>query len=260
MNKLKELEKKIEKQDKLQEEIKNLQKELEKPEFKVNDWVINKPNDGICQITADNNNLWIIHILDVRPTNGNINSDTVFELSKTETKKRFLHAACDEIYEHLLKKAKKDGFDVGFKVKRGTNIYCIEKFELITSANTESTSTGEYYEKHGIHLAIKENPYVFPLNEVELVKDELTFGGEKVEIKYSGINQLSMANRIKCAGEESTMENVLKLGELIQGLKEWKFGSCGNIKELGLDSDYIKIGNLTGKISEIDNIIKHLKS
>jgi hypothetical protein len=241
--------------EKLKKEAKELQKkqedllrkieELEATEFKVNDWVEYKTIGNLFQIEK------------ISPKTGGL----MFKECKKEgyfDKDYYKLASHEKIKTHLIKQAKKRGLEIGKKIRSNCGSEgTIQNFMLVTEydAPKQSSKCDEYFKENGIHLAVRwGNVYTYPVDLIKPV-NELTFGGEEVKINGS---------HIKCCGESSTIENVQKLLYLIKELESWRFGNdCAEVRYTNTKEDTIQIGELTGKISEIDNIvnnnIKYLK-
>lgn len=206
---------------------------LKEEEFKVNDWVIGK-SGNIRQIMEVGSWYFRFH----KPSSGS------FEYGKSN----YRHATHQEIEDHLIKQAKEKGFDIGVEVKDdegGLTKGEIKELFLVTSKNEASKACERYLDKHGVHLAAKYGySYYSPINQLEIVKDELTFGGYPVKI--DGCN-------IECDGERTDLTTIKKLYEVLKYpiTRSTYLNSFYRKKE-----DILSIGCATGTLKELENIIK----
>jgi len=230
-----------------EEKIKKLEAKLKKlkeePEFKVNDWVVYKLYNTLAYIDKINGpGQWKYEVTEIN--NGKEYRNVYSQGVKIE------HATHERIELELIKRAKERGIDVGVEVKYKSSRGKVKSFKLITGFGQGSIVTKNYFTKHGIHLAIKYGYYISPVDQIEVV-DELAFGGKKVKIEK---------DLIYCLGQKTTKENILELVKIINDLREWRFSTdCTNVKRIDFETDILQIGELTGKVSEVEKICKAIK-
>jgi len=143
------------------EAIDYLKEATEKPEFKVNDWIV---TEGQHEIMGQ--------IFDM-PGNNIVHFQTV-DGALAEKTEELRHATKEEIYNHLIKQT---DIKVGDKVFQTDKVYTVERIELYsmecekTQQDELSWSATEYYEQYGDHLIIRDSIFTISLPKVKKVYD-----------------------------------------------------------------------------------------